>query len=52
MTTLFPTFTGWLQRVKRFLATDSRDIWELLLEDDQRYQQQLQAKGIDNLLSI
>jgi hypothetical protein len=52
MTTLFPTFTGWLQRAKRFLATDSRDIWQRLYEDDQRYQQDLQAKGIDYLLSI
>jgi hypothetical protein len=52
MTTLFPTFTSWLQRAKRFLATDSRDIWQHLYEDDQRYQQELQAKGIDYLLSI
>jgi hypothetical protein len=52
MTTLFPTFTSWLQRAKRFLAADSRDIWERLLEDDQRYQQELQTKGIENFLSI
>jgi hypothetical protein len=47
MTTLFPTFTNWLQRAKRFLATDSHDIWQRLLEDDQRYQQELEAKGLD-----
>jgi hypothetical protein len=52
MTTLFPTFTSWLQRAKRFLAIDSSDIWQCLYEDDQRYQQELQAKGIDYLLSI
>jgi hypothetical protein len=52
MSALFPTFTSWLQRAKRFLATDSRDIWQYLYEDDQRYQQELQAKGIDYLLSI
>jgi hypothetical protein len=56
MTTLFPTFTNWLQRAKRFLAIDSRDIWQRAREaidaDEERYQQELQAKGIDYLLSI
>jgi hypothetical protein len=52
MTSLFPTFSSWLQRAKRFLSADSRDIWQHLYEDDQRYQQELQAKGIDYLLSI
>ena len=52
MTSLFPTFTSWLQRAKRFLASDASDIWQRLLEDDQRYQQELQAKGIDYLISI
>jgi hypothetical protein len=51
MTTLFPTFTNWLQRAKRFLASDACDIWERIYEaiqeDEERYQQQLQAKGID-----
>jgi hypothetical protein len=51
MTSLFPTFTSWLQRAKRFLASDSRDIWQRIYEaieqDEERYQQQLQSKGID-----
>ena len=51
MTTLFPTFSTWLQHVKRFLSTDSRDIWQRIYEvielDEERYQQQLRAKGID-----
>jgi hypothetical protein len=32
MTTLFPTFTSIWQRAKRFLATDTRDIWQRLEE--------------------
>jgi hypothetical protein len=51
MTTLFPTFSNWLQRAKRFLATDSCDIWqrarEALEADEERYYQQLEAKGLD-----
>jgi hypothetical protein len=51
MTTLFPTFTNWLQRAKRFFATDSHTVWERIYEfieeDEERYQQRLQAKGID-----
>lgn len=47
MTTLFPTFTSIWQRAKRFLATDTRDIWqriEAVLEaDEARYQEQLRA---------
>ena len=53
MTTLFPTFTSWLQRAKRFLATDSGDIWqrtrEAIQEDEERYYQQLHAKGLGSL---
>jgi hypothetical protein len=52
MSALFPTFSNWVGQVKRFLASDASDIWQRLLEDDQRYQQELQAKGIDYLLSI
>jgi hypothetical protein len=51
MTSLFPTFGSIWQRTKRFLATDTRAIWqriyEAIQEDEERYQQQLQAKGID-----
>ena len=51
MTTLFPSFTSWLQRAKRFLASDTADIWgriyEAIQEDEERYQHQLRAKGID-----
>jgi hypothetical protein len=51
MTSLFPTFSNWLQRAKRFLATDSRDIWQRVREaieaDEEWYQRQLQQKGID-----
>jgi hypothetical protein len=51
MTTLFPTFTSWLQRAKRFLAIDSGDIWqrtrEVIEADEARYQQELEAKGLD-----
>ncbi len=51
MTTLFPTFTNWLQQTKRFFATDSHTIWERIYEfieeDEAQYQQRLQAKGID-----
>ena len=28
MTTLFPTFRSLWERTKRFLATDTRDIWQ------------------------
>lgn len=56
MSALFPTFTTWLQRAKRLLSTDSRDIWQRAREaieaDEARYEQELQAKGIDYLLSI
>jgi hypothetical protein len=49
MTSLFPTFTSIWQRAKRFLATDTREIWERIeatLEvDEVRYQQELEAKG-------
>jgi hypothetical protein len=51
MTSLFPTFGSIWQRAKRLLATDTRAIWqriyEAIQEDEERYQQQLQAKGID-----
>jgi hypothetical protein len=51
MTSLFPTFGAIWQRTKQFLATDTRAIWqriyEAIQEDEQRYQQRLQAKGID-----
>jgi hypothetical protein len=51
MTTLFPTFTSLWQRAKRFLATDTREIWErieaTLEADEARYQQELEAKGHD-----
>jgi hypothetical protein len=54
MSALFPTFTSWLGQVKRFLSTDSRDMWqriyEAIQEDEERYQQQLQAKGIDFII--
>ena len=53
MTTLFPTFTSIWQRAKRFLATDTRDIWqriEATLEaDEQRYQQDLERLGLEDL---
>lgn len=49
MTILFPTFTSIWQRAKRFLATDTRDIWqriEATLEaDEARYQEQLRESG-------
>ena len=52
MTTLFPTFTSIWQRAKRFLSTDTRDIWqgiEATLEaDEARYQEQLKAKGLED----
>lgn len=52
MTTLFPTFTSIWQRAKRFLATDTRDIWqriEATLEaDEKRYQEQLKSAGFEN----
>ncbi len=51
MSALFPTFTSWLQRAKRFLGTDSRDIWQRACEaietDEERYYQQLKEKGLD-----
>ncbi len=52
MTTLFPTFTSIWQRAKRFLATDTRDIWqriEATLEaDEQRYINESRAKGLED----
>ena len=52
MTTLFPTFTSIWQRAKRFLATDTRDIWqriEATLEaDEKRYQGQLKSAGFED----
>jgi hypothetical protein len=49
MTTLFPTFTSLWQRAKRFLATDTREIWErieaTLEADEARYQKELEARG-------
>ncbi len=51
MTSLFPTFTSWLQRAKRFLASDASDLWqrarEVIEADEARYQQELEAKGLD-----
>jgi hypothetical protein len=51
MTSLFPTFGAIWQRAKQLLATDTRAIWqriyEAIQEDEERYQQQLQVKGID-----
>lgn len=51
MTALFPTFTSIWQRAKRYLATDTRDIWqriEAVLEaDEQRYEQECQSKGVN-----
>jgi hypothetical protein len=51
MTSLFPTVGSIWQRAKQLLATDTRAIWqriyEAIQEDEERYQQQLQAKGID-----
>ena len=51
MSTLFPTFAGWLERVKSFLATDSHDIWqrtrEVVEADEERYYEQLRQKGWD-----
>ena len=52
MTTLFPTFTSIWQRAKRFLATDTRDIWqriEATLEaDESRYQEQLKSAELED----
>jgi hypothetical protein len=54
MSALFPTFSNWLQRAKRLLSSDSRDIWqgiyEFIEQDEQAYQQRLQQKGIDFIL--
>ena len=54
MTSLFPTFGSIWQRAKRLLATDTRAIWQRIYaaieEDEERYQQRLQAKGIDFVL--
>jgi hypothetical protein len=51
MTTLFPTFSSWLQRAKRFLASDASDIWqrtrEAIAADEERYYQQLKEKNLD-----
>ena len=51
MTTLFPTFNSLWQRAKRFLATDTREIWgriEATLEaDEQRYINQSRLRAID-----
>ena len=54
MSTLFPTFTSIWQRAKRFLATDTRDIWQRIYEvieaDEQRYISECRAKGLDFLI--
>jgi hypothetical protein len=51
MSALFPTFSSWLQRAKRFLVIDSHTVWERIYEfieeDEAQYQQRLQSKGID-----
>ena len=51
MTSLFPTFGAIWQRAKQLLATDTRAIWqrarEVIEADEARYQQELEAKGLD-----
>lgn len=51
MMSLFPTFTTWLKRAKRFLSADASDVWqrarELIDADEQRYYEQLKEKGLD-----
>ena len=54
MTNLFPSFTSIWQRAKRFLATDTRDIWqriEATLEaDENRYINECRRKNLDFLI--
>lgn len=51
MVTLFPTFGNWLQRTKRLLACDTRNIWQhigaVLEADEQRYISECRAKGVN-----
>jgi hypothetical protein len=54
MTALFPTFGNLLQRAKRLLSTDTRDIWQQicdrLADDEERYIRECRAKGLEHLL--
>ncbi len=52
MTALFPTFESFWQRAKRFLANDTRELWQRFVDaceaDEERYQRELEAKGIED----
>ena len=54
MTALFPTFGNWLQRAKRFLSTDTHDLWQHICNaieaDEQRYERECQAKGVSSYI--
>ena len=54
MTALFPTFSNLLQRAKRLLACDTRDIWQHICNaieaDEERYISECLAKGINPFL--
>lgn len=52
-TQLFPTFLSLGQRVKRLLGTDIAPLWQRFVDacdrDSERYQRELEAKGLGDL---